>query len=516
MAISSSANLNKVLGQKRAADKVLLSLPFGSNGIPTQKAPMPSVVSKTPQRTITRPPANPYADAFEARDKIQVNKGGENRMIDRNLLDSFKQAGFGEGSGVISPTNPAPAPSAPAAPGTTYPAPPTPAPGTPPVTDEGDFFSRFNSFRDQYMGTTPNMRDEEIRIAAEEEARKEALREIVRGQFERQRSDAQGLEKKKQQALNVGLGQSGGLNFSSTGLDESTGISKELGDEINQLDAEEREAISKLDVDASDRSRQRLDDIRKIQNESKKQALETFYKIQDAETSKKKEAREGQNQVRDDARSIIDSVFKNYIGADLEQLPEEMKSQLAEREKEAGLPPGFTTQGLKTLKQLKQEQDNEIANGKLDQGQAKLEQQLLISQMNAMINAVSRIPTGVSIDLSNFGLGTVEGSKSSGGGGGSSSSLSNEEQLVDASGKLVGFRQVTKNGDSKLVDIQGNPLSSSVDLSKIRVVNTAANKSTVSNLDQLNESIARARASQTTTPVVPPKKKPGFFSNLFN
>jgi murein DD-endopeptidase MepM/ murein hydrolase activator NlpD len=71
------------------------------------------------------------------------------------------------------------------------------------------------------------------------------------------------------------------------------------------------------------------------------------------EEGRLKETRTRINQERDDARSSLSLLMNNYAGEDLAALPQNVKDQMAEIEKTAGLPEGFMAQGMKTLKEIK-------------------------------------------------------------------------------------------------------------------------------------------------------------------
>src|SRR3990167_3288815 len=71
------------------------------------------------------------------------------------------------------------------------------------------------------------------------------------------------------------------------------------------------------------------------------------------------------NRVRDDARTVINSVLSNFGGASLENIPTEMKAQFATLEKQAGLPNGFITSGLMTMKEKTLTQQKALAEERL-------------------------------------------------------------------------------------------------------------------------------------------------------
>lgn len=337
---------------------------------------------------------------------------------------------------------------------------------TPPAGGaEGDFFSKFKEYRDTLYGPQADMASEKARIAAAEQERKAAAERRIRAGFDSNRRAAEKETKERKEGINVGLGMNQGLNWSSTGEDELAQEGERLVGMLGDISSREQEALAREDELGADRLSKALSDLRTERRQADTDAINLFTSITSNELARRQEDRlaKGQdntekNQKRDDSRAVLTSILDKFAGADLANLPEEVRTTLKQIESEAGYPPGFVEQGLQSLKELKQAQAQDIALQKLDQNQAKLEQQMLIAQMNAMIRAVGSIGSGITVNIP--GLGPVTGTDSgpSSNSSGPSGSVQEESKIIDAKGNQIGFRQRMKDGSIKIVDMYGKTL----------------------------------------------------------
>lgn len=351
---------------------------------------------------------------------------------------------------------------------------------------DGDFFERFKAFGAQAgvdTGVPEAPTDTPADIATREADRVGALRKVIQEKFSRleatTREEFEGLAS----GIKAGLGVSEGLNWTSTGAAELTKNSQDLLGQLSDITSREVESLATLDVDSADRVREDLASLREEKRLASESLFARFNDIMDLEIKKQTEERLAkgvesteENRVRDDARAVLNKILESFAGADIGGLPDEIVEAMNKLEQESGYPIGFAEQGLQTLKELKQEQATEIAEGKLDLDQAKLEQDKLLEEMNLTLRAALGAPRGVTVNIP--GLGDITGVKDTTGGAGSSTQVASESQIFEKdTDRLLGFRQRMKDGSTRNVDSAGNPLQISLDPSKIRFVNIGTQSS---------------------------------------
>lgn len=299
-----------------------------------------------------------------------------------------------------------------------------PSGSTPPATGDDDFFTKFKKYRDTLYGPDSDTQKEKDRIIQAETERKAATQRRISAGFDVARRAAERETQQRKEGITAGLGMDQGLNWTSTGEAALSNEGERLVGVLGDIASREQEALAREDELGADRLNKSLSDLRTERRQADTEVMSLLNTITDNELAKRQEDRlaKGQvltetNQKRDDSRAVLGSILDKFSGADLSSLPPEVQKSLSELEKSAGYPAGFVELGLASLKELKQVQALDIAQQKLDQNQARIEQQMLIATMNAMIAAVTRIPAGNTVNIP--GLGNVGGLKTVGDGSGS-------------------------------------------------------------------------------------------------
>lgn len=400
-----------------------------------------------------------------AQPKVIVEKAGKTKVVNAETVPTWKKFGYsvqgetpagptpGSDTGGWANTNP---------------------PATPPQVGGAGYLDQLRNA----IGQQTSVYDEDAarRAAAEREAQMRAsINEGFNAVDATIRQDAQ----RRAEALAAGLGISQGLNYSTTNDLETGNINRDTQAMLSDSAAKRAAALSSLSSSASEKLAKELSDMRSQRLERERQLNDSLYKASDLQLRQAAEDRAATNAERDDARSVATNILNNFAGADLESLPASVKSQLAELEKKAGYPAGFISEGLRTLKELKQQQANEIASGNLNARNAELELRQAIAELNAAVRA----PAGVTISIPGLNPVTGVNTPSSSGGGGTDKIK--ETYSIVQDGKQIGMQQVMTDGTIRNVDMSGNPLNVSFDprnTSFIKVGSTAVNSGSLSDL----------------------------------
>lgn len=322
-----------------------------------------------------------------------------------------------------------------------------PASGTPPgPTDYAAGFAAFQAAQPNqpdYTALTQDAQASEDMITSD---RKQAIQDAAQADIDAR----QELGKNTESGFAAGLGMTQGLNWTSSGQIQLQGIAQQTISDINDIKNKEQAALSTADANGFEETQTALSNLRTQQDAHEANLFSIYNSIVKNNQTDAEDAAT----VQKNTAGTVNQLLTTFAGADFQNLPQNIQDGLNKLAEQAGLPAGFITSGLTSLKELQQRQNALIAQNKLDT-------QTAMAEMKAYVDAATRSAQGVTVNIP--GLGSVVGTnpRPDSVGGSAAAGEPVRTPLVDPStGNQVGYIEQGKEAGAKpqYFDMDGNPI----------------------------------------------------------